>query len=217
MRRATRTDFFPLALLVGSVGLVTAGCGASTTQTVTETRTVKRIVHRTVVTKLPPRHVVRRRVVVVHPRPLTYGLFSGSYFSIEYPDTWRRETSEASKGSYLDTTIRSDENSNVMLRVDVTPNAPADAATSATKIERAVAQQSGYQELRFTPVTYGPYSGVAWEFIITEGGVPLRKVDVFLDDDYGNGYAVLTQAPVDEYSKWQSVLSHVRHSILING
>lgn len=217
MRCANSTYVLRIAVLVGSLGLVTAGCGTTTSRTVTQTKTVKHEVHRTVIVKLPPRHVIRRRVVVVHPKPLTYGLFSGSYFSIEYPGTWRQETNEASKGSYLDTTIRSDENSDVMLRVDVTPNSPADALTSARKLESALAQQSGYQELRFTPVSYGVYSGVAWEFIVTEGGVPLRKVDVFLDDDYGNGFAVLTQAPLDEYSKWQAVLSHVRHSLLING
>jgi hypothetical protein len=215
VRRATRADPFRLAIVAG-LSLAVVGCGSTRALTVTQTRIAKRVVHRKVVVRLPPRHVVKRRIVVVHPRPLSYGLFAGSYFSIEYPDTWRRETSEASKGSYLDTTIRSDENSNVMLRVDVTPNAPSDAATSARKIESALVQESGYRELRFTPVTYGPHSGIAWEFIVTERGVPLRKVDVFLDDDYGDGFAVLTQAPVDEYSKWQAVLSHIRHSLLIN-
>lgn len=32
--------------------------------------------------------------------------FEGSYFSVDHPADWNVETAEASKGSYLDTTIR---------------------------------------------------------------------------------------------------------------
>jgi hypothetical protein len=76
--------------------------------------------------------------VVVHPKPVTYQLFEGSYFSMEYPTTWIRDTSEASKGGYLDTTIHSDENSDVLTRVDVTPNSSAGAAASVNQMEQAL-------------------------------------------------------------------------------
>jgi hypothetical protein len=126
-----------------------------------------------------------------------------------------RETSEASKGSYLDTTIHSNENSDALIRVDVTPNSSADAAASAGQMEQALSSQPGYREIRFTPTTFHGYSGVAWEFVVSEHGVLLHKVDVVLDDGYGDGVAVLTQAPADEYQRWQPIFAHMRQSLLI--
>lgn len=164
---------------------------------------------------LPPRRVVVHRTVVVHPNPVTYQLFEGSYFSMEYPSTWIRETSEASKGSYLDTTIHSDENSDALIRVDVTPNSSADAAASASQMEQALSSQPGYREIRYMPTTFQGYSGVAWEFVVSEHGVLLHKVDVVLDDGYGQGVAILTQAPADEYRRWQPIFAHMRQSLLI--
>jgi hypothetical protein len=47
--------------------------------------------------------------------------FAGDYFGIDYPATWNVEASEVSKGTYLDTTIRSSADRNKMIRVDVSP------------------------------------------------------------------------------------------------
>jgi hypothetical protein len=202
--------------LAVALGMTAAGCGgAGTTQVVTQTLTVKRVVHPRVFVNLPPRRVIRHRTVTVHPEPVAYQLFEGSDFSIEYPTTWLRKTTETSKGAYLDTTIQSDASSDVLIRIDVTPNSSSDASASATQVEQALSKQAGYREIRFAPTTFQGYDGVAWEFVVDEHGVPLHKVDVFLDDDLGDGVAVLTQAPDDEYRQWQPVFAHMRQSLII--
>src|SRR4051812_19144490 len=133
----------------GALGMFVAGCaGSGTTKVVTHTVTTNRVVHQRVVRTLPPRRVVIHRTVVVHPKPVAYQLFEGSYFSMEYPITWIRDTSEASKGAYLDTTIHSDENSDVLTRIDVTPNTSVDAAASASQLEQVLSSQPGYQQIR---------------------------------------------------------------------
>jgi hypothetical protein len=209
----------PTVLLIGiggALGILAAGCGGSgTTKVVTHTVTTNRVVHRRVFRTLRPRRVVIHRTVVVHPAPVAYQLFEGSYFSMEYPTTWVRDTSEASKGGYLDTTIHSDENSDVLTRVDVTPNTSADAAASVNEMEQVLSSQPGYQQIRLTSTTFQGYSGVVWEFVVSEHGVSLHKVDVVLDDGYGDGIAVLTQAPAAEYRRWQPVFAHIRQSLLI--
>jgi len=202
--------------IAATLGGLASGCGgSSTSNVVTHTVTAKHVVHRRVLVTLPPRRVVVHRTVVVHPKPVTYQAFEGSYFSMEYPSTWIRQTSDASKGNYLDTTINSDENNDVLIRVDVTPNSSANAAASADQLEQALSTQPGYRKIRFRPTTFQGYSGVAWEFLVSEHGVLLHKVDVLLDDSYGDGVAILTQAPVDDYGRWQPVFAHMRQSLLI--
>jgi hypothetical protein len=178
--------------------------------------------------------VVTKTVTLAHsaakpdrskPRPApappvapSYSTFTGSYFSIDYPDTWSVESSEASKGGYVDTTIRSLTNPSVMLRVDVTPpsgGAASDASSSANVVERALSSQPGYQELRFASTTFGGYSAVDWEFVVREQNVLLHKRDTFFNDDTGDVVAVLTQAPASQFTQWRYAFAHVRQSLLV--
>jgi hypothetical protein len=209
-------SWFLLLVTAGALALTTTGCGSSSAPSaVTQTTTVKRIVRRTIVIVRPPRRVVKHHVVIVHPATLSYTRFSGSYFSIDYPETWTQETDETDKGAYLDTTIRSDQSDDVMLRVDVTPNSSADAIASADQLRQTLSRQHGYRQLRYVRTTFRGYSAVAWEFVVDEHGAAIRKVDVLFDDDYGDGFAVLTQAPLDAYSQWQAILAHIEESLVV--
>ena len=159
-----------------------------------------------------------------HPRPRparvapTYTTYSGSDFSVDYPDTWNVDAAEVSKGSYYDTTIRSLSNPDLMVRVDVTPYAGTtiDVSSAARGVEQGLVGQSGYRELAFTPSTFNGYDSVDWRFVVREGGVPLQKEDTFFVDDQGDGVAILTQAPVGQFARWRSAFAHIRQSLAVS-
>jgi hypothetical protein len=169
-----------------------------TTRTVTVTETVTNTVRRAPIRETP-----------------TYTSLDGSYFSIDYPDDWNVEAAEVSKGSYRDTTIRSYSNPDLMIRVDVSPVAPSDLASSADALESSLAAQPGYQELAFESTTFGGYDAINWEFLVREHGVLLRKQDTFFVDDTGASFAVLTQAPAATYGRWVRAFRHVRGSLFV--
>jgi hypothetical protein len=145
----------------------------------------------------------------------SYTTYSGAYFSVDYPDTWDVEAAEVRKGAYYDTTIRSLSDPDLMIRVDVTPRASADAFASANDVESYLAGQPGYRRLRFAPITFGGYDAVDWEFVVSEKGVQLHKQDTFFDDASGNGFAILTQAPANQFARWRAAFEQVRQSLLV--
>ncbi|HMI99250.1 MAG TPA: hypothetical protein VK488_05400 [Gaiellaceae bacterium] len=147
----------------------------------------------------------------------TYASFSGAHFSLDYPDAWDIEAAELPKGGYLDTTIRSLTKPDLMIRVDVTPSrgAAIDTSSAADEVERSLAAQPRYRELSFTTSRFQGYESIDWEFIVQEGGILLEKRDIFFTDAYGDGVAILTQAPVGSFSRWRSAFAHVRQSLLV--
>jgi hypothetical protein len=126
----------------------------------------------------------------------------GEYASVEYPTGWTVETAETWKGGadgYFDTTLRSDVDPNVMVRIDVIPEAFSEPAEAAAGVEAYLRRQRGYERLAFEPTTFLGYDAQLWEFVVEQDGVRLRKADVFFTTESGDSYAVLIQAPADEY------------------
>ena len=142
---------------------------------------------------------------------------AGGYFGIDYPATWDVEASEVSKGTYLDTTIRSSADRNKMIRVDVQPEAEyTDPLTNANVVRRALSSQPAYRELDFRRKSLNGYDAIRWEFLVSEEGVLLHKVDNMFVDDTGDGIAVLTQAPVPVYRYWETLFQDVNDSFIAN-
>jgi hypothetical protein len=217
----TRTAIGLLLLLTAGAGL-TVGCGSTSGEAavVTQTTTVKRIVQRRTVVVKPPRTETRTVVEPAPPPPpsaTSYKTFDGAYVTFDYPDSWHVESSETSKGSYVDTTVRNPGDPTMMIRVDFTPSSSANAASSAAAVRRSLIGQPGYEELSFGSTTLNGFPAVGWEFLVEENGVLLHKRDVFFDDGYGNGTAVLTQASSDGYTAWRYVFAHVRQSVAVSG
>jgi hypothetical protein len=201
-----------VALASGSVVLgLAAGCstGDRNAAAPARTETVIRTVTKAAAAAPPPH---RRPALPISP---SYATYTGTYFKLDYPDTWDVEAAEVRKGGYYDTTIRSLSDPGLMIRVDVTPGASADAYTSANDVEGFLAGQPGYRRLRFAPVTFAGYDGVDWEFIVPEKGVLLHKQDTFFNDESGHGFAILTQAPAGQFARWRSAFEQVRQSLLV--
>ena len=150
------------------------------------------------------------------PGDLSFATFSGAYFSVAYPDTWQVEAGEKSKGTYLDTTIRSREDPTLMIRVDVLPDpSSTDPLAYAEHVEKSLEPQDRYQRISLEPTEFHGYPAASWEFIVEEHGVLLRKTDVFFASDGGEMFAVLTQAPVNVYDDWAGVFDAVRDSLAV--
>jgi hypothetical protein len=192
--------------------VVAAGCSTSSgSNAAAPART--ETVTRTVTTVAPAAPKPRPRPIL--PVTPSYTTYSGSSFSIDYPDTWNVDAAEVTKGAYYDTTIRSLGDSGLMIRVDVTPGATSDPSTSANEVEGYLAAQPGYRRLRFTPISFAGYDGFDWEFTVLEKGVLLHKQDTFFTDESGDGFAVLTQAPAGQYVRWRSAFAQIRQSLLV--
>jgi hypothetical protein len=143
--------------------------------------------------------------------------FAGTYFSIDYPLDWDVEAAEVSKGTYLDTTIRDPIDSDVMVRVDISPESFTDPETVAAEVEKYLADQPRYRRLRFQPTTFNGYEGFQWDFVVEEDGVLLRKSDIFFTTDAGDGVAVLIQAPAGSYRSRRGELEAARDSLVDSG
>jgi hypothetical protein len=142
-----------------------------------------------------------------------YDRFDGIYFSASLPASWELETAEESKGSYHDTTLRHPNDDRVMIRIDTTPRVAGSAYDHALEVEAYLVRQSTYSRIAMRSSTFNGYEAVEWEFLVTERGSRLRKVDIFFNDYAGNGFAVLTQAPVERYATFEPIFDRVRQSI----
>jgi S1-C subfamily serine protease len=140
--------------------------------------------------------------------------YNGSYFSLTYPAAWYVDAADVSKGSYFDTTIRSDQDADVMLRADVMSGQGGDPMTNARQVEAALSRQPGYREISFARTSFAGYGAVRWEFLVTESGRSLHKTDTFFTTNNGNHYAVLTQAPESSYAAWKPLLDPLAASFL---
>ena len=145
---------------------------------------------------------------------------SGEYATVEYPASWTVETAEAWKGGadgYFDTTLRSDLDPNVMVRIDVTPEAFSEPAEAGAGVEAYLRRQPAYERLAFESTSFLGYDACVWEFVVEQDDVLLRKADVFFTTENGDSYAVLIQAPADDYRSRLAVLEAVRESVTLPG
>jgi hypothetical protein len=145
-------------------------------------------------------------------------LYQGSHFDIDYPNSWRFETAEVLKnGSYYDTTIRNLDDSSIALRVDVTPQAESvDPEVLAEPVVSAMSRMPGYRQLGYYRTTYQGYDALRWEFLDTETGLSMHKVDILFADNAGEGVAVLTEAPAEEYSNFRETFDAIQASLVMN-
>jgi hypothetical protein len=194
------------------IAAIPAGCSSGSGGNATPATVTQTVTNTVTATEPPP----PARHAPLPPISPTYTTFTGTYLSVDYPDTWSVEASEISKGSYVDTTIRSSVDPNLMLRVDVTPAASVktDLFSSARQVEHSLASQPGYRKLRYESTTVNGYDALAWEFLVAERGVLLHKQDTFIRDDSGNDVAVLTQAPAGVYPRWRYAFNRIRNSIV---
>jgi hypothetical protein len=126
--------------------------------------------------------------------------YEGSAFRMRYPTGWRTVRAESDRGGYVDTTILDPRNPSWLLRVDYTPGIRAGTPReSAAPVLRALRRQAGYREIELRDVSFLGQKALRWEFVVREGGVLVRKVDLFFTDSRGTGWAVLFQAPVTDW------------------
>jgi hypothetical protein len=147
-----------------------------------------------------------------------YETFYGEYFEIAHPSSWSVETAEVSKGTYLDTTIRDPADEDRMLRIDVTLKASSDdPVVEAAPVVAALRSASGYSEIAHERASFHGYEALYWEFEVVEAGRRLHKIDIIFINEYGEGVAVLTQAPVDQWPDWASSYAEIRDTLTIPG
>jgi hypothetical protein len=130
------------------------------------------------------------------------GEYSGIYFSTAYPPGWEMTSAEQPAGgnTYYDTIIQDPAISDALIRIDVTPNADTTPTQSYKKLSPVLAGEPGYRLVSLQQETIGGLTALSWEFTVDENGVLLHKIDSFLTDSGGNGFAILTQAPAADWN-----------------
>jgi Probable lipoprotein LpqN len=154
------------------------------------------------------------------PTPTTATLtYNGEAFSIEYPADWQIQNADKPESwGGTDTTIVSQTDPNTLLRVDVKDSGGgATPSAAAEPVIAAISKLPGYQQLDLSADTVDGFPALRWEFLVTESGVLMHKVDEFVvDTDTGGNVAVLTQAPADEYPTVASEFDALRQTLTIN-
>jgi hypothetical protein len=202
-----------VSLSAAAVLVVAAGCSGSA-RTSESAPTVTTTVTRTVVAPPPP---APKHTKKTSRTPSSLTTFSGTYFDIDYPSSWSIISAEQQKSAYLDTTIQPPNNSDLVIRVDVSPGgAKPDLVADMEPLREAEHANPGYQEIDFSPTTYLGYPAQRWEFVADYQGVLLHEVDTFFNQS-GDGYGVLVGAPASEWERWKGVFSRVRASLVVGG
>jgi len=143
--------------------------------------------------------------------------YNGTYFDIDYPDTWIVRSAEADKGTYLDTTIASPGDSSTLIRVDVSPGVDSqDPEAAAAPVVAQLRREARYRLLDYRLFTFEGYNALHWEFLVSEGGVLMHKEEVVFTSASGDDFGVLVQAPASEYSALASFFTQVFDSLSVN-
>jgi hypothetical protein len=148
------------------------------------------------------------------PSPETY---TGRDFSIEYPAGWL-VSHLAEGGGNLDTTFSPNGGAgSVLLRVDENPEQGdlTREAASAHEIN-SLQSQSGYVDLGQTSTTFDGYPALTWEFEDVESGIEMHKIDTFIVEPNGHGWALLIQAPQSLWAQDASPLQAYADSLTIS-
>jgi hypothetical protein len=140
--------------------------------------------------------------------------YDGADFSVDYPAAWTVNTS--SSAGYHDTTIESGDGVH-LIRVDMNDVAPStNSEALAAPVEKGLEGQPGYRLIGWAPMTFNGYPALRWEFVVSENGTLLRKVDTFFVDNSGAAVAILVQAPAAGYEFWAPVFRSIRESLVMN-
>lgn len=136
--------------------------------------------------------------------------YPGTDFTIEYPSGFIVTAAEVNKGTYIDTTI---QNGDYLIRVDENPSgASGNIDADAAPVIEGLRRESGYRELSLGHVGFQQYDALRWEFEVPEGGVLLRKVDMFFVGDTGSEWAILVQAPAAQWSQVSTAFDAITNS-----
>jgi S1-C subfamily serine protease len=153
------------------------------------------------------------------PSPTSTATYPGQAFTIDYPSSWQVRNAEAPQSwGGTDTTIVSPTDSSILVRVDVRPNTSVSSPQAAAQpVIDGLRGQPGYQQLDLSPDTVDGFPALHWEFLVDEGGVLMHKEDdFFIDTTNGDGVAVLSQAPADQYSGLASEFASLRSTLSMN-
>jgi S1-C subfamily serine protease len=138
--------------------------------------------------------------------------YTGQDFSIAYPAAWIVSAAEVNKGSYYDTTISPPGDRTLLLRVDENPTGGSSSLeAAAAPVIASLRKDPSYTELDLSHTSYQGGDALLWEFLVIERGVLLHKVDLFfIDPTTGSEWAILTQAPADQWTQDSSAFDTLR-------
>ncbi|MGH9137051.1 MAG: serine/threonine-protein kinase [Acidimicrobiales bacterium] len=128
-------------------------------------------------------------------------------FRIEHPAGWAAATNEDGRRTSF-----TDPGTGSFVLVEWTDEPGEDPVRAWRDLaDRLEDTLDGYDEVGIEAVSFAGYPAAVWEFTHTEGGVPMRTVDVGLTTG-DLGFAVLVRAPEERWAEMQPVFERARQS-----
>lgn len=158
--------------------------------------------------------------------PLRLRTFSSELFDIKVPRNWNPTAVAEDSGKLIHTQIEDPNQSSTRLIVDIVtdPGEPRDPQGLLAGNRENLSSKEGFREIGAAPFDYGNADGtvheaVLWEFVVEDPdtGVLLHKIDVFFQDDRGNGVAVLVAAPEAQFDDLTKTFRRMRNSLVYRG
>jgi eukaryotic-like serine/threonine-protein kinase len=124
----------------------------------------------------------------------------GETYRVAVPSPWQEQDAGGNRTDFVD------PDSGAYLRVDHTDDpAPDPLADWEAAAADFAERHEDYEQVRLEPVSYRDYDAAVWEYSYTDGGVPLRAINLnVVDGDHA--YALNLQSPRDE---WDDVREHM--------
>lgn len=152
------------------------------------------------------------------PSGLTMFTNSDQGYSVGYPTGWRVERSSYQDGGTYHRVEFIAPAENVRALVDSGPPGNSDDPLDSWRyLSRQKAREYGsrYHLISLDYATLGGYRAGYWEFDLDlESGTTVRKIDVGIDLS-GQGYAVLCQAPVEDFAAYEDVFQEIIDSFQV--
>jgi hypothetical protein len=121
-------------------------------------------------------------------------------------------------GGNVDTTFTPDGIDNVLLRVDENSSARwLTPRQAAAPVLAELARDPSYVNLGTTPETFAGFPALRIEFLLTQSGVPVHKIDEFFTDGSGHSWAVLVEAPASTWAQYGTPLKALRQTFQATG
>jgi hypothetical protein len=151
----------------------------------------------------------------VPPVSSSLAKYESPAFSIEYPAGWVVSHISVGAGNRDSTFQPASGNDGLLIRVDEDLQSNETLSAGAAPVIAALNKEPTYRLVSLTDTSFMGFPALRWEFVDTEGGIPLHKVDTFFIDGNGRGWAVLVQTPQSVWAQEGELLEADQNTLIL--
>lgn len=135
--------------------------------------------------------------------------FRRDAFSIEIPRSWVVRERDDQRSGYIENRWTPASTREVLFKVNHTPGLDRSAAFAARSVRAMVKDRDSYVELDWSSARVNGRPAWRWEFMLDNR----HKVDYFMSDDCGTGFAMLGQTTPGRWDRYVETFEQIVQSI----